>query len=246
VDFAQRRPARPPEPTPRPWRRREPEKPFCVSWDGFSLEAGVRIRKGDREGLERLSRYVTRPPYSQERLSLLPDGRVRYDFRRARPDGSTGLVLSPLEFLEKLAALVPPPRTHLVVYHGILAPHCRSRRFVVPVSAAPADDARCGDRQARPPDDGERDPLPDREAPRSQEAPAGPGRTDWATLLKRTFAIDVLECPRCHGRREVLATITEPEAIRGILRCLGHPTDPPRAAPVRPLPSPGLEFDQAG
>jgi hypothetical protein len=222
-----------------------PDKPYCVSFDGFSLEAGVRIRKGDREGLERLCRYVTRPAFSQERLSLLPDGRVRYELRRPRPDGSTSLVLTPLELLEKLAALVPPPRSHLVVYHGILAPHCRSRRFVVP-SGAPADDARCAHRSPRPRDDDSPDPLPDREAPRAAEAPAGPGRTDWATLLRRTFALDVLECPRCHGRREVIATITEPEAIRGILRCLGHPLDPPRAAPARPLADPGFEFDQAG
>jgi hypothetical protein len=44
----------------------------------------------------------------------------------------------------------------------------------------------------------------------------------------------------------VLAAITEPEAIRKILRCLGHPEDPPRAAPARPLADPGFEFDQAG
>jgi hypothetical protein len=65
-------------------------------------------------------------------------------------------------------------------------------------------------------------------------------------LLKRTFALDVLQCPTRKGRREVLAAITEPEAIRKILRCLGHSENPPRAAPARPLADPVFEFDQAG
>jgi hypothetical protein len=58
--------------------------------------------------------------------------------------------------------------------------------------------------------------------------------------------LDVLQCPTCKGRREVIAAITEPEAIRKILRCLGYSEDPPGAAPARPLGDPGFEFDQAG
>jgi hypothetical protein len=84
------------------------------SGDGWSLQAGVRIRGGDREGLERLCRYVLRPPFAEDRLERLPDGRVRYEFRRPRADGGTHAVLEPYEFLEKLAALVPPPRFHLL------------------------------------------------------------------------------------------------------------------------------------
>jgi hypothetical protein len=250
-----------------------PDKPLCVSVDGWSLEAGVRIRKGDREGLERLCRYVTRPPLSQERLELLPDGRVRYGFRRPRPDGSTHLILTPLEFLEKLAAIVPPPYHHLTVYHGILAPNSRTRKLVVPQAAPapppescapvpcehpPKEPRRRRESKDEPPSHIQPEPeLPRdelralpvgelvREARRSRDAPVGPGRSSWATLLKRAFALDVLQCPTCKGRREVIAAITEPEAIRKILRCLGHPEDPPRAAPARPLGDPGFEFDQA-
>jgi ribosomal protein S27E len=54
-----------------------PERPFSRnSGDGYNLDAGRRIRAGDREGLETLCRYVLRPPFSQERIKRLPDGRV--------------------------------------------------------------------------------------------------------------------------------------------------------------------------
>ncbi len=174
-----------------------PSKPLCAASDGFSLEAGVRIRKGDREGLERLCRYVARPPISQERLELLPDGRVRYGLRRPRPDGSTHLILSPLEFLEKLAALVPPPRHPLTVYHGILAPHSRARKLVVPPTGLqpeavepdlcdhPPKKKRKRRRRGQQASDAS-EAYDAREAPRSKEAPTSPGRTPWATLLKRT------------------------------------------------------------
>jgi hypothetical protein len=110
-----------------------PEKPFSRnSGDGYNIEAGRRIRAGDREGLERICRYIVRPPFCQERLRRLDDGRVVYQFRRPWPDGSTHLVLEPLEFLGKLAALIPPPRAHLLRYHGVLAPNARRRRAVVP------------------------------------------------------------------------------------------------------------------
>ena len=51
-----------------------------------------------------------------------PDGRVVYRLRRAWRDGTSAIVLEPLAFLERLAALVPRPRAHLLTYHGVLAP----------------------------------------------------------------------------------------------------------------------------
>ncbi|XYI03647.1 transposase [Sorangium sp. So ce1128] len=45
---------------------------------GFNIHAGVTLRAGDRAGLERLCRYGARPPFSLERISLLPDGRLAY------------------------------------------------------------------------------------------------------------------------------------------------------------------------
>jgi hypothetical protein len=88
---------------------------------GFNIHAGVTIRAGDRAGLERLCRYGARPPFSLERISLLPDGRVAYRLRKPRRNGATHLVLAPVHFLARIAALVPPPRYPLLRLSGVLA-----------------------------------------------------------------------------------------------------------------------------
>jgi hypothetical protein len=58
-------------------------------------------------------------------------------------------------------------------------------------------------------------------------------RLDWASLLRRTFDVDVLECPRCHGRLRVLAVITEREPVRRILEHLGEPSTAPPLSRAR-------------
>jgi hypothetical protein len=58
-------------------------------------------------------------------------------------------------------------------------------------------------------------------------------RVDWASLLRRSLDVDVLQCPKCHGRLRVLAVITEREPVRRILAHLGVPTDAPPVARAR-------------
>jgi hypothetical protein len=58
-------------------------------------------------------------------------------------------------------------------------------------------------------------------------------RVDGATLLRRSFAVDVLKCPKCHGRLRVMAVITEREPVRRILAHLGMPTEAPPLARAR-------------
>src|SRR5438093_12788276 len=70
-----------------------------------------------------------------DRLEALPDGRLRYRFKTAWRNGTTHAIFEPLEFLEKLAALVPTPRAHLVRFHGLLAPAAKWRPAVVPNTA---------------------------------------------------------------------------------------------------------------
>ena len=62
------------------------------------------------------------------------------------------------------------------------------------------------------------------------------GRHPWAELIKRVFLVDVLRCPRCGGRRKILAAITEGRAVRAILDALGLPTEPPVMHPARGPP----------
>ena len=94
--------------------------PLCFASRGFSLHAATRIVGRDRRGLERLCRYVARPGLASGRL--LASQRLCFALKTPWSDGASHLLLSPMELLEKLAALVPPPRLHLLRYHGVLAP----------------------------------------------------------------------------------------------------------------------------
>jgi len=112
---------------------REPgAKPFLASNAGFSLHAGVAVRGGDRKTLERLCRYITWPALAEGRLSLTPQGRVRYTLKTPYRDGTTHVIFEPLDFIARLTALVPTPRMHLTRYHGVFAPHSAWRARIMP------------------------------------------------------------------------------------------------------------------
>jgi hypothetical protein len=68
---------------------------------------------------------VSRPAIANERLKRNPAGQVVLQLKRPYRDGTTHIVMSPLEFLQRLAALVPRPRLHLIRLHGVLAPHAK-------------------------------------------------------------------------------------------------------------------------
>jgi hypothetical protein len=103
----------------------------CASVQGFSLHAGVAIGAQDRARLERLLRYIARPPIATQRLRELPDGRIAYELRHPWRDGTTHVVFTGVELLEKLAVLTPAPRGNLCRYHGIFAPGAKWRSTVV-------------------------------------------------------------------------------------------------------------------
>jgi hypothetical protein len=109
--------------------------PLQAHLDGFDLHAAVAVPAGDRARLERLCRYVLRPPLAQERLELSADGKVLLRLRRPWSDGTRAIRFEPTEFLEKLAAMTPRPRVNLLVYHGVFAPHARRRADAVRKSA---------------------------------------------------------------------------------------------------------------
>ena len=126
-------------------------------------------------------------------------------------DGTTHIKMSPLEFMRRLAALVPRPRLHLIRFHGALAPNARLRAAIVPrTPQKPGADA----------------------AHHAHEAPA---RMGWARLLKRVFGIDIEHCPQCGGTLKIIAAIEEPAVIGRILTHLGLPAGAPPRAPARPL-----------
>jgi hypothetical protein len=118
--------------------------------------------------------------------------------------------MSPLEFIQRLAALVPRPRLHLIRFHGVLAPNVRLRTAIVP--GAPQNTS----------------------APEDEHAYGASARTGWAFLLRRVFDIDLEHCPQCSGDLKIIAAIEEPAVIVSILTHLGLPACAPPRSPARP------------
>jgi hypothetical protein len=157
--------------------------------------------------------------------------------------GSLFLVLTPDELVSRIATLVPPPRTHALRYHGVFAPNSKHRKRVVPAGGgagggpgqAPARSAVPGPSAcpAEPRSKG-LDAEPPSFHLTSPDQPAGRQspryRVPWADLLKKVFAIDVLECPRCAGRLEVIAFIAEAAVAKRILEHLNLASQAPPLA----------------
>jgi hypothetical protein len=78
----------------------------------------VRCGAGQRKTLERLCRYITRPALANDRVQVNAAGQVELKLKTAWRDGTTHQVMSPLEFMQRLAALVPRPRLHLIRFGG--------------------------------------------------------------------------------------------------------------------------------
>jgi len=188
-------------------------KALCARVDDFSLHAARAVEPGDRAGLERLCRYGLRPPFSQERLSLDPDGRVRCRLLRPwpTPDGRQDLVLEPVAVLRRLAALIPAPRQHLVLYHGVFASRSRFRRLL----PEPPPSGRRSLVPVPSPGPGARPTTASAEVPRARDRP--PRRIPWAQILKRVLDIEALTCPKCRVPMLKLAFLTDPGVVRRIL-----------------------------
>jgi hypothetical protein len=139
---------------------------------------------------------------ANERLKRNRTGQVVLQLKSSYKDGTTHIVMEPLEFMARLAALVPHPRLHLIRFHGVLAPNAKLRSKIVPA----------------PP---ERATETSSESAHTQGAPA---RMSWSRLLKRVFDIDVKHCPNCGGTLKIIAAIEDPPVIVKILSHLGLPS----------------------
>jgi hypothetical protein len=87
----------------------------------FSLDASVRSAAADRAGCLRRLRYCARPPFALERLRERDPEHLLYQSAKPHPGGNAPLRLAPLQLLDRLAALVPPPQVHRHPYFGALA-----------------------------------------------------------------------------------------------------------------------------
>ncbi|MFT5291968.1 MAG: hypothetical protein ACI8QS_002968 [Planctomycetota bacterium] len=196
---------------------------LCAEFDGFSLHAATRIPAHDRATLEHLCRYIGRPPFSSQSLTLDSTGRVLFQLRRPWRDGTTQLRFDPLTFLSRLASLVPPPRVHQQTYHGLLAPGDPWRNEVVPAKRLTTRAA------VNPPE-----PLPKPKRPQH--------RYLMAQLMRRVFGFEVLRCSVCRRQRRLIAVILDRSAIVRILSHLGFECDPPPIQPARAPPQSEFAF----
>jgi len=177
---------------------------------GFSVDAGVRIEAPDRAGLERLLRYYARPPFAMDRLKQRGADLVyRCGKGHTEPlqsDRYSGeLVLTPLELINRIAQLVPPPRTHRHRYYGVLAPNSPLRAAVtamaqdaLPVPVTPAQVVvSCP--VVVPPGTGAPTEPPAKPKPRP------PSHYLWAAPIARIYEVFPLLCPMCGGQMRIIA-----------------------------------------
>jgi hypothetical protein len=185
------------------------KKALTADRDSFSLNAAVSCQPFQQARLERLCRYVTRPAICLERLTVRADGQIQYELKNPFSNGTTHILFTPLDFLSKLAALVPRPRHNLVRYHSVLARGCRQpnsklRQLIVPKRNRPIEKVKKGNDKLETTE--ELPSLGELYAPLT-----------WAERLRRVFDIAISTCPLCGGTMRIIAAITDPAIIQKIL-----------------------------
>lgn len=187
---------------------------------GFSLHAGVMAEAHQRDKLERLCRYISRPAVSEKRLVVTANGQVRYELKTPYRNGTTHVIFEPLDFIAKLAALVPKPRVNLTRFHGVFAPNSKHR-----VDVTSAKRGKNSDK------------LQSSEVDWLDKSPAERHRAmTWMQRLKRVFSIDIEVCEHCGGRVKVIASIEDPKVIEQILKHLKQKAVKANAAKQQELP----------
>ena len=238
---------------------RRKKSPLTAEVGGFSVNAHVRFGALDRKGREKIVRYCLRPAIATERLRLLRDGSIAYETKYPMRGRSTFRIMTPMEFMARLASLVAPPRFPLWRYSGVLAPGSPLRSRIVPLRDQPGN---CGHASSPKPQPSnatrkvipspEPSPSPDASLvgvlPANQTEPNTKPRSrrstsyvSWPELMRHTFEVDPLACPSCHGTFEPIAIITRREVIDRILSHLSLPL-----APVDLVHSDTVAYDVTG
>jgi hypothetical protein len=200
-----------------------------MSWphSGFAVHNEVKVLGGDDDGVERLSKYLARPPVALGRMRYGGEGDSLVHIRLKRPHWRTGsreLSFEPLEFLARLLQHIPPLGFKAWRQYGAYSAVVRARWR--------------RDREAE--GEAEAEPVAER----------GPGRkqcsASWAALLSRTWGFDPLECPDCGSRMEIVATVHDRESLDRITNHYGLDTCVPELKRTRapPWAQDDLSFDE--
>ena len=167
----------------------------------------VRVEPEDQPGVERLARYIMRPPISLERVQWGGEGVVHYRAKgghdgRTMPAGDIAEAFDPAEFVARVIMHIPEPRRHLVRYYGWYSNVSRGKR-----RKAEAENGEVVGAGADPAS----------RAARVEARDARALRRNWAQLIKRIYEVDPLLCPSCGSEMKVIAFITEHDVVDAIL-----------------------------
>ena len=200
-----------------------------MSWphSGFALDAGTRIEDGDRAALQRLLLYFLRPAVSLKKLTYKPEeGLIRYQVTKTN-GGPSYHEWPAAEFVGRMAALVPPPRKHVVRYYGALGPRSPLRGAVTISTRKKATLVEL--------ESGYSVTLVGkvvREAKRAAKS-AGKG---WAACLRKIFEVDPVQCVKCGGEMKLAAVILDDGELDRILAHEGWAVEFPKTKGSRAPP----------
>ena len=131
------------------------------------------------------------------------NGRVRYELKTPWRNGTTHVILEPLDFISRLVALVPKPRVNLIRFHGVFAPNSKYRAAVIPGRRGKNKRFHSADRT-------------------EQSAAEKRASMTWAQRLKRVFNIEIETCDKCGGDVRIIASIEDSVVIQKILAHLDN------------------------
>ena len=215
------------------WRKRN-----CTAHNQFTLHANSYVAPLDRKGLEKMIRYLCRLALATERVELQEDDTmVRLRLKTPWRDGTTHIRMAAAEFVLRLLALIPAPHKKQIRYLGVFAANAKWRREVVLRPKSP--------KPKKEPCEHEECEHAEREAKADELKPGHKvSRLTWSQAMRRTFKLDVLNCDKCGGRREVIALIPSGEIATKILAHLKLPVDAQGFLPIRASPW-DADFSQA-
>ena len=140
------------------------------------------------------------------------------------------------EFVGRIAALVPPPRKHVVRYYGALGPRSPLRGAV---TVATRDRASQGELES-----GYCVTLAGKAAREVRRAVKAAGRS-WASCLKKVFEVDPVRCVRCGGEMKLVAVILDDRELDRVLGHEGWAVEFPKTKPSRAPPGRAPEVDDS-
>jgi hypothetical protein len=142
------------------------------------MSGDENVRKRQETRVERMCRYLARPPIAQHRLTRRSDGSVQHTMKKAWRDGTHAIVLQALDLIARRCAMIPPPRFNMIRFHGVFAPNAKLPSEVVPKKPS----RKLAEHSA-----GELGAA--QQAHLFGDEPEKPKRNPWAWLLKKVFLV---------------------------------------------------------